>query len=277
MGFVARPTAVRRDPALALWVAAGAGWMAIVVLMLVPGGMWSMPAHAAAGLTGSTPGPSPVWVFTVFLIGWVVMVAAMMLPTMVPMARMFTMVTADVPARRRVLGAFYGSYLVVWLAAGVLGLGVAFMINRATDGVPARLVLAGALAVAGVFQFTTLKSRCLTQCRDPRSFIFSRYRRGIGAAWSLGLRHALSCLGCCWALMAVMFAVGSGGLIWMLGLTAVMAAEKSARWGRRLTKPVGVALLLAAVIIAALALTSMASESPFPRPMPGHQHTHHHN
>jgi predicted metal-binding membrane protein len=73
------------------------------------------------------------------------------------------------------------------------------------------------------------------------------YRRGAAGGWRVGIAHALSCLGCCWALMLVMFATGVGSLVWMLGLAAVMLAEKTSRAGRRLTRPVGAVLLAAGV------------------------------
>jgi hypothetical protein len=112
------------------------------------------------------------------------------------------------------------------------------------------LVLAGALALAGGVQFTALKQRCLTLCRDPRAMLFRHYRRGAPAAWALGARHGLSCLGCCWAMMLVMFATGVGSLWWMAGLAAVTVAEKTTRWGPKIVGPVGIVLLLAAAVLA---------------------------
>src|SRR5690606_29214040 len=99
------------------------------------------------------------------------------------------------------------------------------------------------LLLAGGFQFSPLKEQCLSECRSPLGFLRRHYQRGLGAAWALGVRHGLFCLGCCWALMLVMFAVGVGSLVWMVGLTAVMVAEKTTRWGRRLAPVVGVALI----------------------------------
>jgi predicted metal-binding membrane protein len=81
------------------------------------------------------------------------------------------------------------------------------------------------------------------------SMLWQHYRRGSGGAWRLGTRHALSCLGCCWALMLLLFGSGVANLAWMLVLTAVMVAEKTARWGARLSAPVGVSLLAAAAMI----------------------------
>ncbi len=265
MSVSTAPRSAARDPGAVLWIVTGAAWITTLGLMAVPAAMGTMPAMAVTDLAGGT---SPrALALAVFTGGWVVMVAAMMLPTTVPMARMVVVVTSEVPDRRRVLTAFFGAYVVVWVAAGLLGLGGAVLVARATAGLPDHLVLAGALALAGAFQFSPLKKRCLTLCRDPRAFLFTRYRRGTGAAWSLATRHALNCVGCCWALMAVMFVVGAGGLVWMLGLTAVMVAEKNASWGRRLVAPLGAALIVAAVVLAAgpaLGLPFPGAGSPAP-------------
>jgi predicted metal-binding membrane protein len=148
---------------------------------------------------------------------------------------------------------FLAAYFAVWLAfAGVALLGdagVHALVERwgwlhAHEG----LVLAGALGLAGTVQFTPLTRRCLRVCRDPRGFLFQRYRRGVAAAWWLGVRHGAFCLGCCWALMLVMFAVGAGNLWCMVALTAVMVAEKITHWGPRFVAPVGVLLLFAAAL-----------------------------
>ena len=107
------------------------------------------------------------------------------------------------------------------------------------------------IAVAGAFQFSSLKYRCLEKCRTPLSFVIERWRGQAQGrqAFVLGAHHGLFCVGCCWALMLLMFAVGTGSLGWMLLLAAVMAIEKNVRWGRRLSAPLGVALLAWAFVL----------------------------
>jgi predicted metal-binding membrane protein len=109
----------------------------------------------------------------------------------------------------------------------------------------ASLIGAATLVVAGGFQFSRLKYRCLDKCRAPLSFIteYWRGRHERRNAFLLGIHHGLFCVGCCWALMLLMFAVGVGNVAWMLVLGALMAAEKNLPWGRKLSAPVGVALL----------------------------------
>jgi predicted metal-binding membrane protein len=250
---------VRRDPGRVLWVVTGAAWLLMLGMAAAPAVMAGMPAMAASmlGAGGISPGP----VLAVFVGGWIVMVAAMMVPTTVPMARLVTRLGAP-------RAPFYAAYVAVWVAAGLLGLGLATAVSRLTVGVPSSYVLAGALAIAGAAQFSPVTRRCLTVCRDPHAFLFARYRRGPGGAWSLGLRHAVFCVGCCWALMLLMFATGVASLLWMLVLTAVMVAEKAAPWGHRLVVPVGGALLLVALLVAlAGALSAGTTTAPMPMPM----------
>jgi predicted metal-binding membrane protein len=97
--------------------------------------------------------------------------------------------------------------------------------------------------LAGAFQFSKLKDRCLDHCRHPALFLLRHYRRGVGAGFRLGAFHGLFCLGCCWALMLVMFAVGIANLAWMAPLALLMLYEKAGRHGRRVVRPVGVLLI----------------------------------
>jgi predicted metal-binding membrane protein len=177
-----------------------------------------------------------------------------MLPTTVPMARLVAAVSTRVAQPGPVLTVLYASYLAVWSAFGLLALAGNVGLHDVAShwsflGAHPGLVLAGALGLAGGFQFTRLKERCLTACRDPMSMLWQHYRRGPAGAWRLGTRHALSCLGCCWALMLLLFGTGVASLAWMLVLTAVMVAEKTARWGARLSAPVGITLLAAAAVV----------------------------
>ena len=111
------------------------------------------------------------------------------------------------------------------------------------------VIVGGVLALAGVVQFTPLKDRCLTECRHPGAFLIRHYRRGIWGAFTLGRRHGLFCLGCCWALMLMMFAAGVANLPWMAVLTGVMFYEKAGQRGRAVTPYVGMALLAWAALV----------------------------
>jgi predicted metal-binding membrane protein len=192
----------------------------------------------------------------VAIAGWLVMIVAMMLPTSLPLIGLFVAMTRRRPDRWRLLGLLVGGYLAIWALFGLAAhLGDAALhvaITRSlwlTD----RAWALGALTllVAGVYQFTPLKYHCLDQCRSPMGFIAARWRgRAEGRqAVRLGLAHGLYCLGCCWSLMLLMFAVGAGNLGWMLLLGALMAAEKNLPWGRKFSPALGLALVALGMLV----------------------------
>jgi predicted metal-binding membrane protein len=196
-----------------------------------------------------------------FLLAWQVMVAAMMLPTSLPMIALVARATRSQPHPRLALAVFVGAYLVVWTAFAAAALMGDAAVHAAAHALPwlgAREgVIAGAILTgAGAFQFSPLKRRCLDACRNALHFVWRYYERGLGGAWRLGVRHAAFCLGCCWALMLVMFAVGVGHLAWMVVLSGVMLVEKTSAWGRRLVPFAGVVLIThgASIVVRALAL-----------------------
>ena len=202
-------------------------------------------------------GGPPLWAaLALFLVAWQAMVAAMMLPSALPLIRLFEAVSANKDRARWTRGAFLAGYVAVWTGFGALAFLGDVVVHHTVDALPwleARTWLIGGsvLALAGTFQFSDLKERCLSKCRHPGPYLLARYRRGAPAGFRLGFGHGLFCLGCCWALMLVMFAAGVAVLWWMAALTVVMVYEKTGRRGHALTPVVGVALLgLAAVAFA---------------------------
>lgn len=192
-------------------------------------------------------------------LAWVLMIAAMMLPTTLPLVALFRRIVASRPDAGRLVALLLAGYGAAWLGFGLVAHAADAALAwtaAAVPGMAARgwLVAAVVLAGAGAFQFSALKYRCLEECHGPLSFIMARWHGRAPArdAWRIGLSHGLFCVGCCWALMLVMFAVGTGNLGWMLALAAVMAAEKNLPWGRRLRAPLGVGLVAwSAAIVAA--------------------------
>ena len=218
---------------------------------------WVDAGHHDVVLTGD--GPPPLVRVAGFVLVWTVMVGAMMLPTMLPMARLVHAVTAPHTDAARERVGLYAAYLTVWMAFGLGALAFDAIVHWSVERSAwlhhhEGLILAGALLLGGAFQFSPLKDACLTACRTPMSMLWQHYRRGAGSTWRLGVAHALSCLGCCWALMLIMFATGVGSLAWMLGLTAIMVLEKTASWGHRLVAPTGLVLVAAGVGQVALSL-----------------------
>lgn len=182
--------------------------------------------------------------------GWLVMIAAMMLPTAFPLLDIFRRVTAGRSDASRLFTLVVGGYFVAWLAFGLLVHGLDRAVHAGARSVPwlaanGWIIGAALVGAAGMFQFSALKYRCLDKCRTPFGFVVQRWR-GVSPAREalrVGLDHGAFCVGCCWALMLLMFVVGSGNLGWMLALAAIMAAEKNLPGGRKLSAPLGVALL----------------------------------
>ena len=200
----------------------------------------SLPLLAALGL---------------FLVAWQLHIAAMMLPSSLPLMVLFSRAASTQPRPGAAKAAFVGGYAAVWSAFGAAALIADAAVHEVAHVWPwlhdrEGLLLGILLLVAGAFQFTSLKNRCLTSCRNPAAYLMPRYRRGALAAFRLGRGHGLYCLGCCWALMLVMVAVGIANLAWMAPLTAVMIIEKVTPAGHRWVRPIGVALLgLGALIL----------------------------
>ena len=199
-------------------------------------------------------GGPPFWAaLLLFLLAWQAMVAAMMLPSSLPLIRLFGAASRKQARVRRVRAAFLAGYAAVWTGFGALAFVGDDIVHHTVDATPwlaARPWLIGGsvLAAAGLFQFSDLKDKCLSKCRHPAPYLLSHYRHGSRAAFRLGSGHGIFCLGCCWALMLVMFAAGVAVLWWMAALTLVMVYEKTGRHGRALTPVVGVALLAVAAV-----------------------------
>lgn len=186
---------------------------------------------------------------------WAAMSVAMMAPTAVPAFR--TWVTLPGAASGGVPGtlALGAGYLVVWLGASAgFALAQQAMAGRgwlAPDGASLSAGLtAGLFALAGAYQFSRLKSACLSRCRQPLTFLMERWRPGPVQALRTGIDLGLVCLGCCWALMALAFAGGMSSLLWMGLATALMVMEKLPDMGRHITRPLGWVLLAAGLVFA---------------------------
>ncbi len=194
----------------------------------------------------------------VFVVGWLVMIVAMMLPTSLPLVLVFHRITSARRDQPWLVGLLLAGYLGTWTLCG-LGIYLGDWALHAAVASSAWLQLhawaigVATLLLAGAYQFTPLKYHCLDRCRSPLHFVVQHWhgRRERLQALRLGADHGLYCLGCCWSLMLVMFGVGVGNLGWMLLLAAVMAAEKNLPRGRRLSAPLGVVLLACGLLLLA--------------------------
>ncbi len=192
---------------------------------------------------------------------WLLMSAAMMLPTFVPALQSFLNLKAAGATRSIDAVALVAGYALVWTVGAIIGaLGQMALVKAgmvAPDGSSLSLWLStGLLLLAGLYQFTHLKAACLAKCRMPLTFFMERWAPGSMRAFRIGLELGLLCFGCCWALMALAFVGGTMNLIWMGAATLFMIMEKLPDIGRVLTRPAGYLLVMAAGATALAALMS---------------------
>jgi predicted metal-binding membrane protein len=190
---------------------------------------------------------------------WVTMMAAMMLPSVVPMAVLFARMSAERKRRQSAFvptWVFLAGYLATWTAYGLSAYGLFRLVKAFGPGLFAwdkdgPWIAGGAIAAAGLYQLTPLKQVCLRHCRTPFHFLFHGWREGRLGAVRMGVEHGGYCVGCCWGLMVVLFALGVMSLVWMGVVAGLIFAEKVVPFGARATKPVAVALVALGIWVAA--------------------------
>jgi len=195
-----------------------------------------------------------------FYVGaWVVMMAAMMFPSISPMVRTYALVQRSRHARRGLgeptaaIVAFVAGYILAWTIFGLAAYAIFDLLGALDiealswdEGGP--YLAGGVILAAAAYQLTPLKDACLTRCRSPLDFLTERWRDGVGGALRLGLEHGVWCVGCCWALMAALFALGVMSIGWMAFIAALIAVEKLMPWKQVANR--SIATLLAALGLA---------------------------
>jgi predicted metal-binding membrane protein len=190
---------------------------------------------------------------------WVTMMAAMMFPSAAPMVFLFHRVSTERARRGQPFvptWLFALSYLAVWTGFGLAAYGLYRLIVHVDVGFldwerGGRYVAGGAIAAAGLYELTPLKSVCLRHCRGPLHFLLHRWRQGVVGAVRMGAEHGTYCVGCCWGLMVVLFALGVMSLTWMAVVAAVILAQKVLPKGEHLTKVFALAFVAVGVWVAA--------------------------
>jgi predicted metal-binding membrane protein len=217
------------------------GLVAALVAIAIVGWVWT-----AREMRGMDAGPWTALGSLGWFVGvWVVMMAAMMLPSVAPVIALYTKVTkASSPASPWL---FAGGYLLTWTAAGLAAYAVgaaasALLGDRAGWDNSGHALAAGTLFVAAIYEVTPLKDVCLANCRSPLGAFLGSWRGGRAGAVRMGVRNGAWCVGCCWALMASLFALGVMSVSWMALVAAIIAVEKTVAW-RHL--PLATAVLLA--------------------------------
>jgi len=229
-------------------------------LLLLAAVAWAWTGDRMAGMDagpGTDPGTLGFW-----LTAWVVMMAAMMFPSIAPMVLMHARITEGKRRQGKTVEAgatalFVCGYLITWAAAGLVG----YLIVKGGQALDWGFLswqrggpyVAGAVIFgAAVYQLTPLKDVCLRNCRSPMMFLLTRWQPGRGGALRMGLEHGGWCVGCCWALMAALFAVGVMSIGWMALIAALIAIEKLLPWRGLANRGVAVVLLVLGLAVAFL-------------------------
>jgi predicted metal-binding membrane protein len=285
------PAVIATDPATASWRPGRQTALAGALLTLA-GVAWVATGLRMDGMDAG-PGTDP-GALGFFISTWVVMMAAMMLPAVTPVV----LAHRGLEHQRRGhgpnaqvvnTGLFVAGYLAVWASAGLLAYAV-LQAGRSLDGGffawdrAGRFTATGVLVAAVLYQLTPSKRACLNRCRSRRAFLLEGWRDGRDGALRIGIEHGAWCLGCCWALMAALFALGAMSVGWMVLISALIAAERLLPW--RALASAGVASLLAVVAIGVAAaparvpmltipgspaaMRAMGSPAPRHMPVPGH-------
>jgi predicted metal-binding membrane protein len=241
-GIVGLVAAHPKGTALLLAVSV-AGWTALAWIALDMG-------HPLAQLTMPA---EPQWalenVAAVFAM-WAVMMAAMMLPSALPMTLTFVQLSAqqDEHLRGRM---FVAGYLLVWIAFSAAATALQWTL-QAMDWIEpmqvastSKALTVALLFIAGAYQFSPLKRLCLARCRTPIAFLMGEWRSGVRGAFLMGWKHGALCLGCCWALMALLFVGGTMNIGWVAAVAVAVAIEKLVPRGERIASVLGLALIAA--------------------------------
>ena len=244
-------TLIRRDRlfvAGALVVVTGLCWAYMVHLAAsMPGDMSSMGAMARSWTVSSA--------FLMFVM-WAVMMTGMMLPSAAPMILLYGLVTRKQAGRGTVFaptGAFVAGYVIAWTGFSAVATGLQWGLEQAglvtSMTSPAASWFAGAVLIAaGLYQWTPLKGACLTHCRNPMEFLSRSWRSGTGGA-VMGIHHGLYCIGCCWALMLILFAGGVMNLLLVAGIAVLVLIEKLAPASRIISNLTGAVAVLAGIVV----------------------------
>jgi predicted metal-binding membrane protein len=219
---------------------------------------WAFTGRRMAGMDAG-PGTDP-GMLGFYLLTWVVMMAAMMFPSIAPMVLTYARIQRTkhergLPVAIGATPLFVVGYLVSWAAAGLAFYAVVVAARAVDRGVitwasTGRYIAGGVIVAAGLYQLTSLKQTCLIKCRNPFQFLLTSWKNGRTGAFRMGIEHGFWCVGCCWALMAALFALGIMSIGWMAFIAALIAIEKLVPWRRVANRGIAIVLLVLGISVA---------------------------
>ena len=250
---------------LVTYVAALLAWVAVVGRWLpMPGSGGGTGTETGVGMRMAGPGAPEAMALSngvvgvaLYLFMWGVMMVAMMYPSSVPLFRLYYRTLDGVTKQGKAarVGAFMGTYALVWTLTGVVPLVVNAVVPIAAVANEHGTLLFGAsLLGLSAYQLSPYKYRCLRYCRSPLGFLMGHHRPGIRGAARMSWQFSVFCVGCCWALFAFMVVVGSMNVVWMALVTVVLSVERTVAWGERLAAAVGTLAGVAGVALVAVAI-----------------------
>jgi predicted metal-binding membrane protein len=195
--------------------------------------------------------------FLLLFLMWTVMQVAMMSPTAVPMLLMHGKIERHRQPEKLPflhISLFFLGYIILW-AAFSLVFALLHMVLQSAELLSTTMasnnswLTGGILIVAGLFQFSSLKQACLEQCRSPVAYLMTEWRNGRSGALLMGLKHGVDCVGCCWAIMALLFVAGVMNLFWMAAITAFVLIEKLTSRGETFGRVIGVGLIIWGILV----------------------------
>ena len=183
--------------------------------------------------------------FATVAIMWWVMMIAMMIPAAAPTILLYAHVHrhSNGPTSAPPTAAFLAGYLACWLGFALIAAGLQICLIAWSPALAGDVAAAGVLIAAGLYQLSPFKDACLSRCRSPASFLSRHFRSGPSGAFRLGALHGAYCVGCCWLLMALLFVGGVMNLVWIAGLTLLVAAEKLLPGGVWIARIAGMAMI----------------------------------
>jgi len=230
-------------------------WMLLFSVDISQSDKWAFISYEnICGLAG-IPELETISYFPIFLIAWTVMILAMMLPSLIPLINHYQSFRRNNSSKTALVVLLVLSYITVWIVFGLGAYLFKIMLLRFTsyqDSFSSALILINSslFFLAGLYQFSPFRNRCIRECRYSEQFIVNNWKRNnvyFNTVW-VGILHGIYCIGCFWILMFLMFSISTVNIQFMIILGIIMVVEKNVHWGRKITNPLGIIFIATSII-----------------------------